>query len=78
MRFRQRKIRAKSNFQMIIDNPKVSLGVDHGSLYTRRKALNDFYHKKGHAGKNSRKVIFLEAQVKTFINPTRRNQFTKS
>ena len=43
---RQRLIRARPNFYMISDNPNVSLGIVDCSLYTRRIALKDDYHKK--------------------------------
>ena len=43
---RLRLIRAKPNFYMISDNPNVSLEIVDCSLYTRRIALNDDYHKK--------------------------------
>ena len=41
-----RLIRARPNFYMISDNPNVSLGIVDCSLYTRRVALKDGYHKK--------------------------------
>ena len=46
MKIRLRLIRARPNFYMISDNPKVSLGIVDCSLYTRRIALKDDYHKK--------------------------------
>ena len=46
MKIRLRLIRARPNFYMISDNPNVSLGILDCSLYTRRIALNDDYHKK--------------------------------
>ena len=46
MKIRLRLIRAKPNFYMISDNPNVSLGIVDCSLYTRRIALKDDYHKK--------------------------------
>ena len=39
-------IRARHNLFMISDNPNVSLGIVDCSLYTRRIALKDDYHKK--------------------------------
>ena len=45
-KIRLRLIRATPNFYMISDNPNVSLGNVHCSLYTRRIALKDDYHKK--------------------------------
>ena len=46
MKITLRLIRARPNFYMISDNPNVSLGIVHCSLYTRRIALKDDYHKK--------------------------------
>ena len=46
MKIRRRLIRARPNFYMISDNPYVSLGTVDCSLYARRIALNDDYHKK--------------------------------
>ena len=46
MKIRLRLISARPNFYMISDNPNVSLGVVGCSLYTRRIALKDGYHKK--------------------------------
>ena len=41
MKIRLRLIKARPNFYMISDNPNVSLGTVHCSLYTRRIALRD-------------------------------------
>ena len=46
MKIRLRLIGARPNFYLISDNPNVSLGVVDCSLYTRRIALKDDYHKK--------------------------------
>ena len=46
MKIRLRLIRAIPNFFMISDKPNVSLGIVDCSLYTRRTALKDDYHKK--------------------------------
>ena len=46
MKNRLRLIRARPNFYMISDNPNVSLGIVDCSIYTRRIALKDDYHKK--------------------------------
>ena len=45
MKIRLRLYRARPNFYMISDNPNVSLGIVDCSLYTRRIALKDDYHK---------------------------------
>ena len=46
MKIRLRLIRARPNFYMISDNPKFSFGIVDCSLYTRRIALKDDYHRK--------------------------------
>ena len=46
MKVRLRLIRARPNFYMISDNPNVNIGIVDCSLYTRRIALKDDYHKK--------------------------------
>ena len=46
MKSRLRLTRARPNFYKISDNPNVSLGIVDCSLYTRRIALKDDYHKK--------------------------------
>ena len=46
IKIRVRIIRARPNFYLISDNPKVSLGIADCSLYNRRIALKDDYHKK--------------------------------
>ena len=43
---RLRLISASPNFYMIRNNSNVSLGIVDWSLYTRRIALKDDYHKK--------------------------------
>ena len=77
MKFRLRLITAGPNFCMISDNPNVSLGNVDCSLYTRRTALKDDYHKKrmgmlayAHAENN-----YLETLAKTLNTPARQNQF---
>ena len=80
MKIRLRLIRARPNFYMISDNPNVSLGFVDCSIYTRRIALKDDYHK-------NRKVMlaytpvefnYLETLAKTFIFPARQNQFLQA
>ena len=77
MIFRLRLIRARPNFYMISDNPNVSLGIVDCSLYTRRIALKDDYHKKRMDMLAYTPVEFnyLETLAKTFIIPARQNQF---
>ena len=70
-------IRAIPIFYKISDNPNVSLGNVDCSLYTRRIALKDYYHKKRTDMLAYTPVEFnyLETFPKTFINPARQNQF---
>ena len=77
MKIRLRLIRARPIFHMISDNPNVSLGIVDCSLYTRRIALNDDYHKKRMDMLAYTPVEFnyLETLAKTFIIPARQNQF---
>ena len=79
MKFRLRLIRARPNFYMISDNPNVSLGIVDCSLYTRRIALKDDYHKKRMDMLAYTPVEFnyLETLAKTFIIPARQNQFIR-
>ena len=76
MKTRLRLIRARPNFYMISDNP-VSLGIVDCSLYTRRIALKDDYHKKRMDMLAYTPVEFnyLETLAKTFNIPARQNQF---
>ena len=76
MKVRLRLIRARPNFYMISDNPNVSLGIVDCSLYTRRFALKDDYHKKRTDMLAYTPVEFnnLETLAKTFIIPARQNQ----
>ena len=62
---------------MISDNPNVSPGNVDCSLYTRRIALKDDYHKKRMETPAYSPVEFnyLETLAKTFIIPARQNQF---
>ena len=77
MKIRLRLIGARPNFYMTSDNPNVSLGIVDCSLYTRRIALKDDYHKKRMDMLAYTPVEFnyLETLEKTFIIPARQNQF---
>ena len=77
LKTRLRLIRARPNFYMISDNPNVSVGIVDCSLYTRRIALKDDYHKKRMDMLAYTPVEFnyLETLAKTFIIPARQNQF---
>ena len=79
MKIRPRLIRARPNVYMISDNPNVSLGIVDCSLYTRRIALKDLYHKKRMDMLANTPVEFnyLETLAKTFIIPARQNQFVQ-
>ena len=77
MKIRLRLIRARPNFYMISDNPNVSLGIVDCSLYTRRIALKDDYHKKrmDMLAYAPVEYNYLETLAKSFIIPARQNQF---
>ena len=77
MKIKLRLIRARPNFSMISDNPNVSLGIVDCSIYTRRIALKDNYHKKRMDMLADTPVEFnyLETLAKTFIIHARQNQF---
>ena len=77
MKIRLRLIRARPNFYTIIDNPNVSLWIVDCSLYTRRIALKDDYHKKRMDMLAYTPVEFnyLDTLAKTSIIPGRQNQF---
>ena len=77
MKIRLYLIRARPNFYMISDNPNVSLGIVDCSLYTRRIALKDDYHKKRMdlLAYAPVEYNYLETLAKTFIIPARQNQF---
>ena len=77
MKVRIRLIRARPNFYMISDNLNVSLGIVDCSLYTRRIALKDDYHKKrmDMLAYAPVEYNYMETLAKTFIIPARQNQF---
>ena len=77
MKIRLRLIRARPNFYMISDNPNVSLGIVDRSLYTRRVALKDDYHKKrmDMFAYTLGEFNYLVTLAMNFIIPARQNQF---
>ena len=77
MKIRLRLIRARPNFYMISDNPNVSPGIVDCSVYTRRLALKDDYHRKPMDMLAYTPVLFnyLESLAKTFIITARQNEF---
>ena len=79
MKIRLRLLRARPNFYMISDNPNLGLRINDCSLYTRRFAFKDDYHKKRKDMLADTPVEFnyLETLAKTFIIPARQNQFIK-
>ena len=64
---------------MISDNPNVILGIVDCSLYTRRIALKDDYHKKrmDMLAYAPVEYNYLETLAETFIIHARQNQFTQ-
>ena len=77
MKFRLRLIKTRPHFYIISDNPIVSLGIVDCSLYSRRIALKDGYHKKSTEmlAYATLEYNYLETLAKTFIIPARQNQF---
>ena len=77
MKIRLRLIKARPNFYLISDNPNVSLGIVDWSLYIRRIALKDDYHKKWMDMLAYTPVEFnyLKFLATTSIIPARQNQF---
>ena len=77
MKIRIQLIRARPNLYMTIKNPNVSRGIVDCSLYTRRIALKDDYHRKRKDMLANTPVEFNypETLAKTFFNPARQNQF---
>ena len=76
MKIKLRLIRVRTNFYMISDNPKGSLGIVDCSLYTHRIALKDDYQKKRVDMLTYVPVEYkhLENLAKTFIIPARQNE----
>ena len=72
-KIRLRLIGARHSFYMISDNPNISLGIVDWSLYTRRIALKEDYHKKRMDMLVYTPVEFnyLKTLAKTFIIPAR-------
>ena len=77
MKIRLRLIRARPNFYMISDNPNVSLGIVDCSLYTRRFALKDDYHRRpmDMLAYNPEEFNSLETLAVTFIIPATQYPF---
>ena len=79
MKIRLPLIRARPKFYMISVKPNVSLGIADCSIYTRRIALADGYHKKRMdlLACTPVEFIYLETLAKNFIIPARQNQFNQ-
>ena len=79
MKIRLRLIRARHNFYMISDNPKVCLRIVGCSLYTLRIGLEDDYHTKrmDMLAYSPVEYNYLETLAKTFIITARQNQFIR-
>ena len=76
-KIRLRLIRAKPSFYMITNNTNLSPGIVDCSLYTRRIALNDDFHKRrvDMFAYTPVEFNYLETLQKTSIIPARENQF---
>ena len=77
MEVRLRLIRARPIFYIFSDNPNISHGIVDCSLYTRRFALENDYHKKrmDMLAYTPVQHNYLETQAKIFVIPARQNQF---
>ena len=77
MKIRLRLISARPNLYMISGNPNISRGIVACSVYTRRIALKDDYHKKrmDMLAYAPVEYNYFETWAKTFIMPARQNQF---
>ena len=77
MKIRVRLIRARPNFYMSSDSPKVSRGIVDCSLYTRCIALKDDYHRRrmDMLAYAPVEYNYWETLAKSFIIPARQNQF---
>ena len=77
MKVRIRLIRARPNFYMISENPNVSLGTVHCSLYTRCVMLKEDFDRKimSQLAYATVEYNYMETLTKTFIIPARQNQF---
>ena len=77
--FPNTKTRAGADFYMISDKLNISLGNVECSLYTRRIALKDEYHKKRKDTMAYTPVEYdyLETLAKKFNIPARQNQFNQ-
>ena len=77
MKIRLRLIRVRPSFYMNTDNPNVSPGSVDCSIYTRRIALKDDYHKTRMDMLAYTPVEFnyLETLANIFVSPARQNQF---
>ena len=75
MKIRLQLIRARPSFYMASDNPNVSVGIVDSSLYSRRTAPKDDYHKKrmDMLAYTLVESNFWETLAKTFIIPARQN-----
>ena len=77
MKVKLRLIGDRPIFYMISDNPSVSFGIVDCSIYPRRIAPKDDYHKKGmdmHAY-TPVELNFLENLLQTSVIPARQNQY---
>ena len=79
MKIKLQLIEARPNFYMISNNPNVSLGIVDCSLYTRRIALKEDYHRNwmDMLAYSPAEFLCFETLAKTFIIPARQNQFTQ-
>ena len=77
MKVRIRLIGARPNFDMISENPNVSLDIVDCSLYARCVTLKEDYHKNRMYKLAYAPVenSYMETMAKTYIIPARQNDF---
>ena len=70
-------IRARPNFHMLSDNPNVSLIIVDCSLFTRRILVAEPNHQylQWNLETESAQYNYMETIARTFIIPSRQNQF---
>ena len=70
-------IRARPNFYMLSDNPKVSLKIDDCSLFTRRVLVAEPNHHylQWNLKRDSAHCNYMETIARTFIISSRQNHF---
>ena len=69
--------RARPNFYLLSDNPKLNLKIVNFSLFTRRNLVADSNHQylQWNVEREPAQYNYMETIARTFIIPSRQNQF---